>query len=148
MKKTLKYILGVLVASFAMGSCVDNDDVVVNYYASTKVTAAGFLDQNPERFSQFINILQRTPYYALLSTYGEFTLFAPINEAIDKYVTEMGFGSIEGMTDANCDTLARTHIIKKGAYFTTDVVEGAMPDLNMEDSYIVLSSDSDVYNNN
>ena len=148
MKKTLKYILGVLVASFAMGSCVDNDDVVVNYYASTKVTAAGFLDQNPERFSQFINILQRTPYYALLSTYGEFTLFAPTNEAIDKYVTEMGFGSIEGMTDANCDTLARTHIIKKGAYFTTDVVEGAMPDLNMEDSYIVLSSDSDVYNNN
>ena len=68
MKKTLKYILGVLVASFAMGSCVDNDDVVVNYYASTKVTAAGFLDQNPERFSQFLNILQRTPYYALLST--------------------------------------------------------------------------------
>ena len=43
MKKTLKYIVGVLVASFAMGSCVDNDDVVVNYYASTKVTAAGFL---------------------------------------------------------------------------------------------------------
>ena len=56
MKKTLKYIVGVLFASFAMGSCVDNDDVVVNYYASTKLTAAGFLEQEPERFGQFINI--------------------------------------------------------------------------------------------
>lgn len=148
MKKTLKYIVGVLFASFAMGSCVDNDDVVVNYYASTKVTAAGFLEQNPERFSQFINILQRTPYYALLSTYGNFTLFAPTNEAIDKYVNEMGLLGIEELTDENCDTLARTHIIREGAYFTTDVVEGTMPDMSMEDSYITLSSDSDVYNNN
>ncbi|MBR2360912.1 MAG: fasciclin domain-containing protein [Bacteroidaceae bacterium] len=148
MKKTLKYMVGVLLASFAMGSCVDNDDVVVNYYASTKVTAAGFLEENPERFSQFINILQRTPYFALLSTYGNFTLFAPTNEAIDKYVNEMGLPGIEALTDENCDTLARTHIIRKGAYFTVDVVEGAMPEMTMEDSYIVLSSDSDVYNNN
>lgn len=141
-------MLGVLLASFAMGSCVDNDDVVVNYYASTKVTAAGFLEENPERFSQFINILQRTPYYAMLSTYGPFTLFAPTNEAIDKYVNEMGLPGIEALTDENCDTLARTHIIRKGAYFTVDVVEGAMPEMTMEDSYIVLSSDSDIYNNN
>ena len=141
-------MVGVLLASFAMGSCVDNDDVVVNYYASTKVTAAGFLEENPERFSQFINILQRTPYFALLSTYGNFTLFAPTNEAIDKYVNEMGLPGIEALTDENCDTLARTHIIRKGAYFTVDVVEGAMPEMTMEDSYIVLSSDSDVYNNN
>ena len=148
MKKSLKYIVGILLASFVMGSCVDNDDVVVNYYASTKVTAAGFLDQNPERFSQFINILQRTPYYALLSTYGNFTLFAPTNEAIDKYIAEMGLPCIDSLTKENCDTLARTHIIKKGAYFTIDVVEGALPELNMEDSYIVLSSDSDVLNNN
>ena len=148
MKKTLKYIVGVLFASFAMGSCVDNDDVVVNYYASTKLTAAGFLEQEPERFGQFINILQRTPYFALLSTYGNFTLFAPTNEAIDNYVASMGLTGIEGLTDANCDTLARTHIIRNGAFFTTDVPEGAMPSLNMEDSYIVLSSDSDVYNNN
>ncbi len=148
MKRTLKYIACALCLSIGMGACVDNDDVVVNYYASTKVTAAGYLDENPERFGHFINILKRTPYYALLSTYGEFTLFAPTNEAIEKYVDNMGFGSIEAMTDETCDTLARTHIIKKGAYFTTDISEGALPELNMDDSYIVLSSDSDIYNNN
>ena len=44
--------------------------------------------------------------------------------------------------------LARTHIILKGAFFTTDVSEGAMPELNMNDAFITLSSDSDVYNHN
>ena len=148
MKKTFKYIACILCLSFGLGACVDNDDVVVNYYASTKVTAAGYLEENPDQFGHFINILKRTPYYALLSTYGEFTLFAPTNGAVEQYVSTMGFGSVEGLTDEACDTLVRTHIIRNGAYFTTDIGEGALPELNMDDSYIVLSSDSDVYNNN
>ncbi len=148
MKRTFKYIACALGLTMALGACVDNDDVEVNYYASTKVTAAGFLEEKAETFSDFIQILKRTPYYSLLSTYGEFTLFAPTNEAIGKYMAQMGVPSVEAMTDENCDTLARTHIIKKGAFFTTDISEGALPELNMLDAYIVLSSDSDVYNNN
>lgn len=148
MKKTFKHIICALVALCGMGACVDNDDVVVNYYASTKVTAAGYLEERPGKFSDFIQILKRTPYFSLLSTYGNFTLFAPTNDAIAQYVDRMGLGSIEALTNENCDTLARTHIIKKGAFFTTDISEGALPELNMDDSYIVLSSDSDVYNNN
>ena len=38
MKKTFKYIACILCLSFGLGACVDNDDVVVNYYASTKVS--------------------------------------------------------------------------------------------------------------
>ena len=104
----------------------------------------------------FIDILKRTPYYSMLSTYGtystagllKYTLFAPTNEGIDRYLKRMGYSSIEQIPTETCDTLARTHIIKKGAFFTTDISEGALPELNMDDAYIVLSSDSDVTNNN
>ena len=138
-------------------SCVDNDDdVPENYYASTKMTAAEFLEDNPEQFSQFIGILKRTPYFSMLSTYGnystagllKYTLFAPNNEGISRYLQRNGYRSIEDIPTEKCDTIARTHIIKKGAFFTTDIGEGALPELNMDDSYIVLSSDSDVTNNN
>ena len=138
-------------------SCVDNDDdVPKNYYASTKLTAAQFLEERPEQFSEFIDILKRTPYFSMLSTYGtyssagllKYTLFAPTNEGIDRYLKRMGYGSIDQLTDETCDTLARTHIIKKGEFYTTDLAEGALPELNMDDAYIVLSSDSDVTNNN
>ena len=140
-------IFALMTSSFI--SCVDNDDdIPMNYYSSTKVTAAGFLTENIDQFSEFVGILKRTPYFSLLSTYGEYTLFAPNNEAISRYLKKMGYGSIDAIPTESCDTLARTHIIKKGAFFTTDISEGALPELNMDDAYIVLSSDSDVNNNN
>ena len=144
-----KYIICAFCVIFSVAACVDNDDdVPMNYYTSTKLTAAGLLEENPEQFSDFIAILKRTPYFSLLSTYGNFTLFAPTNDAVSKYVSKMGYMSVEGIPTETCDTLARTHIIKKGAFFTTDISEGSLPELNMDDGYIVLSSDSDVYNNN
>ena len=150
---------GLLFCGFAtvITSCVDNDDnVPENYYSSTKLTAAQFLEERPEQFSEFIALLKRTPYFSMLSTYGtyssagllKYTVFAPTNDGVDNYLKRMGYASIYDIPAATCDTLVRTHIIKKGAFFTTDVSEGALPELNMDDSYIVLSSDSDVNNNN
>lgn len=129
-------------------SCVDNDDIPENYYSSTKLTAAEFLQENSDQFSEFIGILKRTPYFSMLATYGQYTLFAPNNEGIERYLKRMGYPNIDGIPNETCDTIARTHIIKKGAFFTTDIDEGALPELNMDDSYIVLSSDSDVANHN
>lgn len=144
-----KYFLLAALVLCGVASCVDNDDdIPLNYYQSKKVTAAGFLEADKEQFSEFTAILKRTPYFSMLSTYGEFTLFAPNNEAIGKYLKKMGYSSIDNIPSETCDTLARTHIIKKGAFFTTDVGEGALPELNMDDAYIVLSSDSDVTNHN
>ena len=144
-------------SSFIFTSCVDNDEnVPENYYASTKLTAAEFMEERPEQFSEFLNILKRTPYYSMLSTYGtyssagllKYTVFAPTNEGIARYLKRMGYSSTDQIPGESCDTIARTHIIKKGAFFTTDISEGALPELNMDDAYIVLSSDSDVTNNN
>jgi uncharacterized surface protein with fasciclin (FAS1) repeats len=130
-------------------ACVDNDDEVPeNYYQSSKITAADFLSENDDRLSQFVEMLKRTPYYSLLATYGKFTVFAPDNDAFDTYLKSSGYKSVSDIPEAVCDTLARTHIVKKGAFFTTDIGEGALPELNMEDAYIVLSLDSDVMNNN
>ena len=160
MTKSMKYFLACCIIGCAVcmfTACVDNDDdVPENYYASTKLTAAEFLEERPELFSEFIGILKRTPYFSMLSTYGtyssagllQYTLFAPTNEGIQRYLQRMGYSSIDQIPTETCDTLARTHIIKKGAFFTTDIGEGALPELNMDDAYIVLSSDSDVTNNN
>ena len=86
-----KYFLLAALVLCGVASCVDNDDdIPLNYYQSKKVTAAGFLEADKEQFSEFTAILKRTPYFSMLSTYGEFTLFAPNNEAIGKYLKKMG----------------------------------------------------------
>ncbi len=131
----------------ALMSCND-DDIPVNYYSSTKLTAASFLEENNDQFSEFNKILKRTPYFAMLGTYGEFTVFAPNNDGIQRFLARSGYGSVDNIPTETCDTIVRTHIIKKGAFFTTDIGEGTLPQLNMDDAYIVLSSDSDVMNDN
>ena len=56
--------------SCILTSCVDNDDdVPMSRYSAEKMTAAEFLSDNQERVGSFINILQRSGYYAMLSTY-------------------------------------------------------------------------------
>lgn len=154
-KYTKKITLRSCMLAIAVGSmtaslltaCVDNDFNDENYYSATKRTAAQFLNDSPERYSKFQQILERANYYSMLGTYGTYTIFAPTNEAVDKYLSEAGLRDISEIPDAKCDTIARTHIINTQACFTTDIYSGDLP-MNMDDRYLVLSCDSDVNNNN
>ena len=150
-RQWLKALLAIhcsLFISIALTSCVDNDDdVPMNRYTAEKMTAAQFLTENEQRVGDFITLLKRTSYFAMLSTYGDYTVFAPNNEAIAKYLASNNYKSIDEIPTAVCDTLARTHIIKTKAYFTTDISEGSLG-MNMAETYIELSINTDAENNN
>ncbi len=134
--------------SMAMTACVDNDDdVPMSRYTAEKMTAAQFLEENEDRVGDFITLLKRTAYFSMLSTYGDYTVFAPNNEAIAKYMANNGYSDVESIPLAVCDTLARTHIIKTKAYFTTDISEGSLG-MNMAETFIELSINTDAENNN
>lgn len=150
--KSIKYFLMAgmvsLCMSAALTACVDNDDdVPMSRYTAEKMTAAQFLEANKDRLGDFITMLKRTSYFAMLSTYGDFTVFAPNNDAIQSYMEANGFTSVDSIPVAVCDTLVRTHIIKDKAYFTTDIAEGNLG-LNMAETHIDLSINTDAENNN
>ena len=129
-------------------SCSDDDsDAPLNFYSSVRLTAAGFIEANETQFSDFKSILERSNYFPILKTYGHYTVFAPTNEAIQLYLKENGFNSLDDLSRELCDTISRTHIVQDKAYFTTDM-GGEVPPVNMNDDYIEMTSDSDVYNNN
>ena len=127
-------------------SCSD-DPVSKYYYTFTGETVASYLQNRSDKFSSFVEILTRANKLQLLSTYGEYTCFAPTNTAISNYLSTSGLSSISSLTDKDCDTIARTHLVK-GAYFIANLSEGALPTANMLDRYLVLTSDSDVSNYN
>ena len=145
---SLSFIICCLSFSVGVTSCVDNDDdVPMNRYTAEKMTAAQFLTENESRVGDFITLLKRTSYFAMLSTYGDYTVFAPNNEAFAKYMATNSYNSIDEIPLAVCDTLARTHIIKTKAYFTTDISEGSLG-MNMAETFIELSINTDAENNN
>jgi len=127
-------------------SCSD-DPVSKYYYTFTGETVASYLQNRSDKFSSFVEILTRANKLQLLSTYGEYTCFAPTNTAISNYLSTSGLSSVSSLTDEDCDTIARTHLVK-GAYFTANLSDGALPTANMLNRYLVLTYDSDVSNNN
>ena len=145
---SLSFIICCLSFSVCVTSCVDNDDdVPMNRYTAEKMTAAQFLTENEDRVGDFITLLKKTSYFAMLSTYGDYTVFAPNNDAFNTYLSTNGYKSIDDIPQAVCDTLARTHIIKTKAYFTTDISEGSLG-MNMAETYIELSINTDAENDN
>lgn len=93
-----------------------------NYYTFTGEMAKDYLSER-EQFSEFVAILDRSKVLDLLGTYGEYTVFAPTNDAIDLYLSGLGLESVNQLTKEDCDTIAYTHIIKQ-AFYTTDYTEG------------------------
>ncbi|MCM1311489.1 MAG: fasciclin domain-containing protein [Bacteroides sp.] len=102
-------------------SCSD-DPGAENYYTFTGEMAKDYLSER-DQFSEFVTILDRSKMLDLLGTYGEYTVFAPTNDAIELYLSGLGLESVNQLSKEDCDTIAFTHIIKQ-AFYTTDYTEG------------------------
>lgn len=133
-------------------SC-DDDPGVENYYTSTKEYASDFLQNRPDQFSDYIQILNRATgetgnlrLLNLLGTYGQYTVFAPNNEAVRKYLVGKGLESVDQLTKEDCDTIALNSIIENGMHFISDFSQGTYPQLNMLSRIMKVSTDSATVN--
>ena len=118
-----------------------------NYYTFTGQTIADYLKTRPEQFSDFCAILTRasdsnTNFMGLLSSYGEYTCFAPTNAAVEELLKSRGMSSVSDLSFLECDSIARSHLIKV-AYKTENLVEGAVPTYNMSYRYLSISYQTD-----
>lgn len=134
--------MGALVAfpSLTLFSCLD-EQAPECYYTFTGQTVADYLEDSPEMFSDFITILKRAEIWGELDTYGEYTCFAPTNDAIAAYLQQKQLSSLDELTKADCDTLTWTHLIKY-TFYMVDQAEGSLPSVNMNDRFLALSYDS------
>ena len=151
MKRTL-YILALLLSIVACSEEIDKS----NRYTFTGETVADFLLNRSEKYSHFITILKKAELMSLLSTYGQYTLFLPDNDAVEKYVQEQdsiywttkdtpapvytGVTSplVEELSDSMANVIARMHLIE-GNYHTAEFGEGAIAKWNFFDRALVVS---------
>ena len=140
MKKIMKYglmlLLGLWTASATLTSCSDEPDNA-NYYTFTGEMVSDYL-HNHSDFSEFAGILERAGLMNQMSAYGAYTCFAPTNEAINRYLSKKGLTSISELSDADCDTIARTHLISN-MYATSDMNTGVIATPNMNRRYIEVT---------
>ena len=86
----------------AVVSCKD-DPGVENYYTQSKEYAADYL-RSREQYSEYLKILERARgeyelhLVDMLGTYGSYTVFAPTNAAVEKYLAERGLASVDELS--------------------------------------------------
>ena len=111
-------------------SCSDEPDSEY-FYTFTGEMISDWL-KSPERpqYSEFAEIVERAGLMDLLATYGQYTCFVPNNDAVDEFLKGRGLSSVSQLSDADCDTIARNHLISK-MYTTFDMTSDRLPTQNL-----------------
>ena len=141
--KRIFYILIVILSFF---SCTEEIDES-NRYTFTGETVADYLLNRSDKYSHFIRLLKQADLLSLLQTYGQYTLFLPDNEAVEKYIYEQdsiyqatkdskkpvwtGVTSpyIEDLSDSMANFIARTHVTE-ALTRTYEMGDGSLPERN------------------
>ena len=136
--KNIFAILGLTAALFA--AC--NDDPDSKYlYTTTGEMMSQYLENRPQ-FSLFNEAVKRAGLQKQLSAYGHYTCFAPDNEAVTTWLKGKGMTSIDELSDAQCDTLARTHLVRV-MYAINDMKDGVLATQNMNGRPIEVTHGQD-----
>ena len=161
-------LIALCAASSFLSSCKEEIDER-NRYTFVGETVADYLQNREEEFSHFTYILKRAKLgttsasniLSLMSSYGDYTCFAPNNVAIETFLVEQdsiywenvraleageitkkdfvdtGIHSpiLEELTDSMVNEIAKNHIINTGI-MTFDLTEGAFPNPNFNNRFM------------
>lgn len=98
--------------------------------------------KNRSQYSLFTEVVTRAKLMDLLSAYGSYTCFLPTNQAMETYLSGKGLSAVSQMSDADCDTLARTHMLDV-LYSSYSMPEGVLTQPNMNNRYLTVSRELD-----
>ena len=151
----MKRILCILAIALSILACTEEIDKS-NRYTFTGETVADFMLNRSEKYSHMITLMKRAGIFGLLQTWGQYTLFLPDNDAVEKFVAEQdsiyhatkdsdtpvwtGVTSplFEDLSDSMATVIARAHVIEK-SYLTADMGEGAIGKWNFNNRALSVS---------
>jgi uncharacterized surface protein with fasciclin (FAS1) repeats len=98
-----------LCLSLALQACIS--DAVQNFRTAEEDGITTYLTKDPERYSEFLKMMQSVGIDALLDARGNYTCFVPVNEAVLRYYQEKSTG-LEQMTKEAIEEIVYSHIIR------------------------------------
>lgn len=124
-----------------------------NRYTFTNETISDYLENREETFSSIIKIYKQAEMLGILQTYGAYTLFAPTNDAVTKYLYEQdsiwnatkdteepewtGITSpyLEDLSDSMAIEIAKTHLVP-AKFELVDIASEVLPTQNYNNRYL------------
>lgn len=151
--KTIRYNLLWAVIIFTVLAALNRCEYP---YESTRVTEdlliGEYFEVHSDTFSVFAKILEETNNMAFLKSYGEYTCFAPTNNAFRTYFTEKDLASesssnedllnvVSTLNKEELTDLVRFYVIKGDTINSELFIDGRMNTPTMYGQYLTYSSD-------
>lgn len=102
------------------------------------VNITDYLRQNDD-YSMFLEMLEITNYASFMNTYGTYTLFLPNNEAVKKYLAEVGAASLKDVPLADIQEIVKLHILDQEVP-TTSFTDGKIATPSQQGQFIITGA--------
>lgn len=108
----------------------------LEYKTTSDVNIVDYLRGYPNKFSEFVKILDRTNVTPFLNAYGAYTCFAPTNEAFKLYLKKIGKTSTDQLDTATLKNIIKLHLIAD-TITTGSFTDGKLPSPTMFGQYLI-----------
>lgn len=138
--KEIKNTSGLLIAAlYLVLFAVSCKKAQLVYIVSTNTNITTYLDKNPDKYSEFRKVLDRSGTADFLQAYGTYTLFLPNNTAMQQYLKDMGKNSIDDISVQDLKNLVEFHVISD-TVATKDFGDGKIGTMTMFGQYLTTGS--------
>lgn len=102
------------------------------------VNITDYLKQNDD-YSMFLEMLEITNYASFMNTYGTYTLFLPNNEAVKKYLSDVGAASLKDVPLADLKEIVKLHILDQEVP-TTSFTDGKIATPSQQGQFLITGA--------
>ena len=161
--KPIQFKLAVIAMAsvWALSSCQEHieEGARFTFLGKTIATYLQTDEEQKDNFTSFVDILTRGECIGLMKAYGQYTCFAPTNDAVQNYLNEQCSIYMESIAKGDtidtgvystnlselskekCVEIARNHILPK-MYLGVDLIGNQIPEANMNDRNLTLDYDT------
>lgn len=104
-----------------------------------EVNITGYLEKYPEKYSEFLKIINITGDVGFLGVYGAYTLFVPTNEAIALYLKSTGHSSVDQVDVQTLKDIVKFSCLQD-TITTATFSDGKLPTLTMYGQYLITGT--------
>ena len=132
-RKLLMFLTGFCALGFMFISC---RKTILVTTTTTDVNIYSYLVKSPDKFSEFVKILDKSGYGEFLDAYGAYTLFVPDNAAVKTYLQEIGKAGVDALTENESKDIVKLHLIQD-TINTNSFKDGKLPQITMYGQYLL-----------
>jgi uncharacterized surface protein with fasciclin (FAS1) repeats len=126
-----------IAVSFICLACISGcKKIKIESATTSDLNIYPYLVSKPDQFSDWAKIIEKSGYAGFLTAYGSYTMFAPTNDAVHLYLTDVNKASVNDFTVAEAKDIVTFHLIQD-TLSTPVFKDGKLPTVTMYGQYLV-----------